>query len=288
MKEEFQIITRSQKVYPYMLAQIPDAPEKLYIKGEILPQDDTAVAIVGSRRSTLQGQQIAYNLAFELASHGLTIVSGLAQGIDAKAHEGALAAGGRTIAVLGTGINIVFPEINRALFSKIPKQGALVTEFTPNTPALKPHFPQRNRIISGLSLGTLVVEARERSGALITARLALEQNREVWAVPGSFFSQTSRGSNLLIQSGAKLITCTKDILEELKIDDKNHKEPISAKLNLSPEEEKVFNSLQNEPQDLHNLIVNTNLEAKTINSAISLLELKGLIKAVGNNFILNK
>lgn len=287
-KTDFKILLKGQKEYPYLLSQIADPPQKIYFKGEILPEDQKAVAIVGSRRSTLQGQNTAYEFAYHLANFGITIVSGLAQGIDAKAHEGALDAGGRTIAVLGTGIDIVFPEINRALFEKMPRQGAIISEFEPGTPALKHHFPQRNRVISGLALGVLVVEAWEKSGALITAGLALEQNRDVWAIPGSIFSNASKGTNLLIQAGARLVTKVEDILEEI--------EPKAPQLfkkkkqfKVSSVEEKILEQLDLGPQDIHNLVTKTRFDVKEIITALSFLELKGLVKSLGSNFmIINK
>lgn len=285
--KSYKTLLRKEKNYPYLLSQISDAPEKIYLKGELKPEDRIAIAIVGSRRSTPQGQNIAYEMAYQLASLGITVVSGLAQGIDAKAHEGALDAGGRTVAVLGTGVDVVFPEMNLKLFERIPGQGALLSEFEPGTPAYKNNFPQRNRIISGLSLGTLVVEAWERSGALITARLALEQNREVWAVPGPISSQASRGTNLLIQSGAKLVISIDDILEDLNITRETTDE-LRKSAGLSESEEKILRILDISPQDMHNLVAKSGLEAKEINTCLSFLELKGLIKNIGNNFALNK
>src|SRR5881396_3144859 len=199
--------------YPALLGAIPPPP--LFVRGELVDDDTLALAIVGSRRPTPYGLAVAERLASDLAARGLTIVSGLARGIDAAAHRGALAAGGRTLAVLGCGLDVVYPPENRALARAIETQGALVSQFAPGVPALAGHFPARNRTLAGLALGVVVVEAADRSGALITAGFAGDLGREVFAVPGRITSPTSAGAHRLIQDGAKLVTCWQDIVSEL-------------------------------------------------------------------------
>jgi len=202
------------KNYPAILKEIHSPPKELYVKGKILPQEK-AIAIVGTRNCSDYGKQVAYDFSSKLAKLGITIVSGLAQGIDTCAHQAALEAKGRTIAVLGTGINNIYPRFNTKLAEEISKNGAVISEYEPEANGTKYTFPQRNRIISGLSLGTIVIEAPERSGALITADFAMEQNREVFIIPGPIYSENSKGTNQLIKQGAKLITNIEDVLENL-------------------------------------------------------------------------
>lgn len=204
------------KDYPANLKYIYDPPSILYIKGNILPEDTIAVAVVGSRRATYYGLKNAENLGFQLAAGGITIISGLARGVDSAAHRGALKARGRTIAVLGSGLNKIYPRENEELVEEIAQNGAVISEFALDTPPLRQNFPRRNRIISGLSLGVVVVEAAKRSGALITANFALEQGREVFALPGKIDSFTSKGTHDLIKQGAKLVESIEDIIEELE------------------------------------------------------------------------
>src|SRR6266852_3472055 len=200
--------------YPALLGAIP-SPPTLYVRGAVTVDDALALAIVGARDATPYGVEVAERLAGELGARGVTIVSGLARGIDAAAHRGALGAGGRTLAVLGCGIDVVYPPANRALARTIEAQGALVSQFARGAPALAGHFPVRNRTLAGLALGVVVVEAAERSGALITAGFAGDLGRETFAVPGRITSPTSVGTNRLIQDGAKLVTCWQDIVSEL-------------------------------------------------------------------------
>jgi len=214
---KISIIKHGDKGYPANLAQIHNPPAALYVNGELLKQDEAAVALVGTRRATYYGMQVCQKLAYELALQGITIVSGMALGIDTAAHKGALKAGGRTIAVLGSGHANIYPRQNINLYKEIAKSGAVVSEFPNATRPDKWHFPRRNRIISGLSLGVVVVEAPKKSGALITADFALEQGREVFALPGKISSMTSEGTNHLIKEGAKLVEDVDDIIEELKV-----------------------------------------------------------------------
>ncbi|MBM3212563.1 DNA-protecting protein DprA, partial [Candidatus Poribacteria bacterium] len=210
-----KVITIQDESYPVNLKAIYDPPPLIYVKGNIIPGDSLAVSVVGTRIATSYGKKAAEKFSSLLASRGITVVSGMAYGIDTAAHEGALSSGGRTIAVMGNGLSIIYPERNTNLFEKIAESGAVISEFPMATKPLKVNFPMRNRLISGISLGTLVVEAPKRSGALLTADFALDQGREVFAIPGQIFSETSAGTHDLIKQGAKLVDSIEDILEEL-------------------------------------------------------------------------
>ena len=210
-----QVLTLYDDAYPQLLKEIDSPPLVLYIKGELTSEDALSIALVGSRNAKDYGRKVSYRLSYQLAQRGLTVISGLAKGIDTSAHRGALEAGGRTIAVMGNGLSVIYPASNRDLVKKIEASGALVSEFPLGVKPKPGNFPRRNRIISGLTLGTVVVEASNRSGALITARLAGEQGREVFAVPGEIFSELSAGTHRLINNGAKLINNVDDLLNEL-------------------------------------------------------------------------
>ncbi len=290
-RHKIDIITLNDESYPKSLKEIYDPPPLLYVKGEIKREDKNAIAIVGSRRATTYGKLTAQRLAAQLAAQGITIVSGMARGIDSEAHKGALAVGGRTIAVLGCGIDVVYPPENRALEDRIASSGAVITEFPFGTRPFAGNFPKRNRIISGLSLGVIIVEAAQKSGALITARLALEQGREVFAVPGSTTSPYSRGTHNLIKEGAKLVENTEDILEELeplieirkkkKKGTKGFPRPV-----LSKEEEIIYNLITQEPKYIDLLIQESRLPAQKAMVVLTNLQIKSLIKELaGKNFI---
>lgn len=292
-KENFKTIRLTDKDYPFLLKETVLPPQLLYIRGAIEPRDKNAVAIVGARVATSEGLKTAYDLAFQLAQSGVTIVSGLAQGIDTEAHKGALDAGGRTIAVLGTGVDIIYPTSNIELSKRIQNggQGAIISEFAPGTPAYPSNFPQRNRIISGLALGTVVVEAREKSGALITARFALEQNRDVFAVPGPIGRPTSYGPNRLIKEGAKIVTAVDDIMEELNIATSNKRQETSNKQskklkfdNIAGDELKIATMLADEPKTVEELIQESKIAAPQVSALISMLEIKGVIQKVGGRY----
>ena len=210
-----RILTLYDETYPKLLREIDTPPLVLYVRGELIPEDSLSVSLVGSRDAKDYGRKVSYRLSYQLAQHGLTVVSGFAKGIDTSAHRGALEAGGRTVAVMGNGLGFIYPATNRALVEKIEASGALISEFPIEVKPKPRNFPRRNRIISGLTLGTVVVEASNRSGALITARLAGEQGREVFAVPGEIFSELSTGTHRLINDGAKLINTVDDLLNEL-------------------------------------------------------------------------
>lgn len=213
-----QLIDLTSSDFPKNLSTVYDPPLILYVKGKLIPEDQAALAIVGTRHPSLYGIKTARRLSSELAGHGVTIVSGLARGVDGEAHKGALEVKGRTIAVLGCGIDMAYPKEHRDLYETIAEHGAVVSEFSPGTEPLRFNFPLRNRIISGLSLGVLVVEASRKSGSLITADLATQEGREVYAIPGPIDSAASMGTNHLIQTGAKLVTSSEDILEDLSLE----------------------------------------------------------------------
>lgn len=262
--------------YPELLKQIPDPPPILYVKGEF-NSGDLRFAIVGSRRASFYGISVAERFGYELASLGFCIVSGMARGVDSAAHRGALNAGGKTIAVLGSGLLNIYPPENKELAKEIASSGALISEFPLRTPPARENFPRRNRIISGLSCGVLVVEAGLRSGALITADLALEQGRDVFAIPGRLNSPTSVGTNKLIKQGAKLVQDIQDILEEYGINIERANE-IKSNLELDPRSKKIIDTLREEEADLDELVIKTGLGIQELNQLLLELEVKGIIK----------
>ena len=268
--------------YPKSLFEIPDPPPYLYVRGE-LKSGETAVAIVGSRRATAYGLQTTTRLAEALASHGVTVISGMARGVDTAGHKGALAAGGRSIGVLGCGIDKVYPPENRRLFEEMAAKGALVSEFPLGTLPLAENFPRRNRIISGLSRAVLVVEAAENSGSLITAQFALEHGRDVYAVPGNISFATSRGSNRLIKQGAKLVDCVEDILEDIPgcTAHTGGSAPAAAPgrtFSLTPKEAAIYELLARSPLHIDDIIAQTELTAGEVSSMLLHLELKGAVQ----------
>lgn len=287
-KSNIDIITLYDKEYPANLRNIYSAPTIFYKRGNLISADSLSIAIVGSRNATTYGLKIAYDLAKALANRGITIVSGLARGIDTQAHKGALDGGGRTIAVLGCGLDVIYPPENKKLYNDITDRGAVISEFPLGTIPDARNFPQRNRIISGIAKGTVIVEANKKSGSLITADFALEQNREVFAVPGSIYSRFSEGTNNLIKDGAKVVTCVEDILEELKITyiDGNEKFDESIAEKLSGEENQVYQIMSYEPLHLENLALKTGFPISRVNTIITMLELKGIIKQLpGKQFV---
>lgn len=288
--------------YPYFLREIADPPITLYVKGDWQACFDApCIAVVGSRRCSTYGENASEMLSRDLAANGICIISGLARGIDTAAHRGAITAGGRTIAVLGTGIDNVYPKENARLVDEIlDSGGAIVSQFPLETPPLKDNFPYRNRIISGLSLGVLIVEASERSGSLITARLAMEQNREVLAVPGNITSKNSFGTNYLIKSGAKLVQQWQDVASELpqeissrilppKIDKEEQsesKQPDLMPANLNDNERKIWQHLSaDEPTHIDNLLEASSLSIGEVTAVLLNLEMRELVRALpGNSF----
>ncbi len=287
------LIPRGNPAYPAPLEQIPDPPSLLYIRGAIVPRDQLAIAVVGSRRATPYGLRIAERLSSALGRAGFTVVSGLARGIDGSAHRAALAAGGRAIAVFANGLDSVYPPEHEDLAQSVADRGALVSESPMRRKPLAGLFTQRNRIISGLSLGVIVVEAAPRSGTLSTARHALEQNREVFAVPGPVDSLTSRGCNQLIKEGARPVETIEDVLEGLgpladSVTPGQSQAPprTPAALDLPANERLVLDTLSAEPAGVDELIAATRLPAHEVMSILSLLELKRLAKRTpGTRFV---
>lgn len=277
-------LTLEDADYPPLLKELPDAPPVLYVQGTLSERDRWAIALVGTRKASHYGRDTAFQLAFDLAREGLTVVSGLALGIDAAAHQGALEAGGRTIAVLPCGIDTIYPPEHRQLARQVADRGALVTEFPPGTGAESKNFPPRNRLISGLSLGVVVVEAPEKSGALLTAESAAEQGREVFAVPGPATSASSRGSNRLIQDGAKLVMSIDDILTELNLT----REAAQTRVEVaqiapsSDQERQILQQLGTEPVHIDELCRQLSLPVAAVSGTLALMELKGMVRQVGN------
>lgn len=269
--------TIEEEQYPRNLINIYDPPPVLYVKGELVEYDNNAIAIVGSRRASEYGNKTSYNIARELAKNSVTVVSGMAIGIDSAAHKGAIAGHGRTIAVFACGLSRVYPSSNISLAKEIIKNGAIVSEYPLGIDAMPHNFPARNRIISGLSNGVVVVEAGEKSGSLITADFALEQGRDVFAVPGNINSYISKGTNLLLKNGAKLVTCVNDILEEYNmwgVPSIDKVEQCELFLDINS---KIIQCLKGESKSIDKIIEITQENPSDIISAISLLEIKGII-----------
>ena len=312
-----QVLTLYDPEYPSRLKEIDTPPIVLYIRGELTSEDSLSLALVGSRDAKDYGRKASYRLSYQLAQRGLTVVSGLARGIDTAAHRGALESGGRTIAVMGSGLSFIYPAMNTDLAEKITASGALISEFPMETTPKPNNFPRRNRIISGMTLGTVVVEASNRSGALITARLAGEQGREVFAVPGEIFSELSTGTHRLINNGAKLVNTVDDLLNELppymlnhiqsesltasvpdiepsqepsieKSDTKSEAVQPSAEVpqpvqntpppDLTPDERTVFDAIETPSSHIDNIVRTTQLPIGQVSSVLLMLELKGVVQ----------
>ncbi|MBL7196515.1 MAG: DNA-protecting protein DprA [Candidatus Omnitrophica bacterium] len=297
-ENNISIITILDKDYPESLKNIYDPPPVLYVKGKLLDCDYNSIAIVGSRRASFYGLSTASRLSSELASLGITIVSGLARGIDTASHKGALSAKGRTIAVLGGGLLKLYPSENKKLAQSVSEYGAVISEFNLEMSPLARNFPRRNRLISGLSLGVVVVEAARNSGALITADLALQQSREVFAVPGKMDSITSVGSHSLIKQGAKLISNTNDIIEELaiklrefpdiktKVCDQKDDIPKKQAMELDNNTKNVYEVLSKEPMHIDEIIISTKMKISQLSFILMKLQLKNMVKELpGKNFV---
>lgn len=283
-KEKIKVLTIADEAYPKLLKQIYDPPFIIYYRGDLDALAGFNLAVVGARKFTPYGRQVTEKLVRDLVLNNLTIVSGLAIGTDALAHSAALESGGRTIAVLGSGLDQqnIYPSQNRYLADKITDaRGLIMSEYPIGTLPLKHHFPQRNRLISGLSQATLVIEAGEKSGALITARHALEQNRDVFAIPGSIYSQYSAGTNNLIKLGAKLISGARDIIESLNLADAAAYIENKKIMAESAEEELILKQLAYEPVHVDELMRLTKLDTSVINSTLTVMEMKGMIRNLG-------
>ncbi len=285
-RENIKVVTIEDENYPKLLKQTYSPPFLLYYKGNLDNLHDQALAVVGTRKVSTYGQTITPQIVSELANQGLIIVSGLALGVDAIAHTTCVNNNKVTVAVLGSGLDKenIYPTTNRALANSIiENNGLIISEFPIGMMPLRHNFPARNRIISGLSLGTLVVEAGETSGALITAKFALEQNREVFAVPGQIHHPLSVGTNNLIKRGAKLVQSASDIFEELNLQEIKQQKKVQAIIPDSPEEATILNVLKNEPLHTNDIIKKTAMSAQKVNSTLMLLEMKGQIKNLGNS-----
>lgn len=289
------ITTLADPEYPSLLREIPDPPPFLYVSGN-LDGSPKNIAVVGSRNATSYGISTTQKLCADLCAYGITIVSGMAIGIDSAAHHGALAGRGKTVAVLGSGLDKIYPSENQNLFKRISESGAVITEFALNTDPEAHHFPIRNRIISGMSLGTVVVEATKKSGSLITARLAAEQNREVYAVPGSIQSFKSTGTHTLIKQGAKLVENAQDVLEELSafidmpklIKHQEQNSTTESVSSLTPEEIAVYKVLSPYPEHIDAIVRKTAIEPGKLLSILLHLELNGMVNQLpGKRFVLN-
>ena len=277
------VLTWESPDYPRLLRDIHHPPPVLYVKGQLLPEDNLAVAVVGTRSPSVSGRDTARRLAYDLAENGITIVSGLALGIDSIAHREALRAGGRTLAVFGCGLDVVYPARHRALAEQISHSGALISDYALGVKPEGRNFPPRNRIISGLSLGTVVVEAGVRSGALITLQFALEQGRETFAVPGNIQARSAMGANIAIQKGhAKLVTCVQDILEELNITMIQEQREIREVVPESPEERALWEMLGDEPIHIDEIVRISGQPTAVVSSTLCLMELKGMVRRVDN------
>jgi DNA processing protein len=285
-----RVINRGDRDYPALLGNIYDPPPVLYVKGKLNPEEKRMIAIVGARKATPYGLAVAEKLGRELAGRGFCIVSGMARGIDSAAHRGALAGGGQTIAVLGCGLNVVYPRENRRLMEEIAANGAVISEFPLDSPPESWHFPKRNRVISGLSLGVVVVEAAEKSGTSITVNFALEQGREVFAVPGPVTGKLSRGPHSLIKNGAKLVENVDDIMEELgfsTVTPKNSGRDAHLFTGLSDAEMKLFRLLSLEPVQSDELVRRSGLTGQEVVASLLGMEIRGLVKKLpGQKYVL--
>jgi len=275
------VLTWDDEAYPSRLKEIDQPPPILYLRGELTAEDSWAVAVVGTRRVTAYGRQVTEELASYLAQNGVTVVSGLARGVDAIAHQAALKAGGRTLAVMGNGVDRVYPPEHRALAEQILASGALLSDYAPGTPPEGANFPPRNRLISGLSLAVVVVEAGETSGALITAQFAVDQGREVFAVPGNILAPQSKGTNRLIQQGAHPLLSARDVLEALNLTRVSEQRLVRKVLPADNVEAQVLNVLAHEPLHVDEIRNQTGLPIERVSATLVMMELKGMVRQVG-------
>ena len=278
-----KLVTLEDDAYPQLLRSLTDRPPLLYLRGKLTAQNEKCLAVVGTRKASKYGRDVAYQLSYQMAQQDITIVSGLAHGIDASAHRGALKAGGRTIAVVATGIDRTYPREHEDLAAEIAISGAIISEMPIGTAPLGKNFPQRNRIISGMSLGVMVAEAPAKNGAMNTVKHALDQGREVFAVPHNIFSKSGRGCNILLQEGAKLVADVEDILDELKVSHLTTQTRMQAE-EIVPADDKenaVFQLLGADPVHVDIIVRQTDLPTAMVTSALTMLELKGLAESAG-------
>ena len=285
-KFKVDVIDTESPFFPARLKEIHDCPPLIYVRGNLLPEDECCLAIVGTRRASIYGRQATEEIVGDLARNSITIVSGLAKGIDSIAHRAALDIKGRSIAVFASGLDIVYPAENAKLARDIMENGALISEYPLGIKPKADNFPRRNRILSGISLGVLVVEAGDRSGALITADLALSQNREVFAVPGSIFSPVSKGTNKLIQQGAKLVLSHVDVLEELNLAMVAQQLEMKELLPVDETEKLLLKSITAEPKHIDEICRQSGLTSAVVGSTLAIMEIKGIVKQIGGmNYI---
>jgi len=283
------VLTCKDKQYPSRLKEIYDYPPVIYMRGTLLPEDEWCLAVVGTRRASVYGKQVTEELVADLAQSKITIISGLARGIDTFAHKTALKSGGRSLAVFASGLDIVYPRENAGLARDLIEQGCIISEYPLTTRPRAENFPRRNRILSGFSMGVMVIEAGETSGAMITARMALEQNREVFAIPGSILSPTSRGTNQLIQEGAKLVHDYQDILEELNLTTVTRQIEMKEILPETDTEAALLRLLTAEPIHIDEVCRGSGLKMATVSGTLAMMELKGLVKQLGTmNYVLSR
>jgi DNA processing protein len=278
---DVQVLTWEDEGFPCHLKEIDQPPPVLYIRGTLTPEDEWAVAIVGTRRVTAYGRQVAEDVATALARNGVTIVSGLARGVDSIAYQAALNAGGRTLAVLGNGIDLVYPPENRRLAAQITEHGALVSDYALGTPPDGVNFPPRNRIISGLAMAVIVVEAGQTSGALITASFAAEQGRDVFAVPGNINAPQSQGTNRLIRDGAQPLLNPQDVLEALNLTMVAEHRAVRVALPTDPVESQLYKLLSHQPMHVDEIRAQANMPIETVTATLVMMELKGMVRQVG-------
>lgn len=281
LSKSIQIITLDEKKYPRLLGEIEQPPPVIYVRGQLTPADEFAVAMVGTRRVTSYGQQVTRDASLFLAGHGLTIVSGLARGVDAIAHQQALNAGGRTIAVLGSGVDVIYPPEHRQLAEAIIANGAVISDYPLGTQPEGVNFPPRNRIIAGLSLATIVIEAGERSGALITAEFAADQGRDVFAVPGNVLSPMSRGTNRLIREGAFAMVSPQDVLNVLGLSQVEDFKAARQALPADKTEAKILEVMHFEAMHVDEICQAAGMAVAKVSAALTLMELKGMVQHVG-------
>lgn len=280
-KQGIQVLTWEDEGYPSRLKEIDQPPPVLYVRGEYLPEDLFAVAIVGTRRVTAYGRQVTEELAAYLGANGLTVVSGLARGVDALAHTAVMQAGGRTLAVLGSGVDRIYPPEHRLLSEKIMERGAIISDYAPGTPPDASNFPPRNRIISGLSLAVVVVEAGETSGALITAEFAAGQGREVFAVPGNILAPQSKGTNRLIQQGAQPLLTPQDLMQALDLTRIGEHKAARKIIPADAVEAQLLGALTDQPVHVDEIRNQTGLPIEKVSATLALMELKGMVRQVG-------
>jgi DNA processing protein len=280
-KNDVRILTWDDLEYPSHLKEIDQPPPVLYLRGSFTPEDSWAVAIVGTRAVTPYGRQVTDELATILAHNGVTVVSGLARGVDSIAHNAALKAGGRTLAVLGSGVDKIYPPEHRAMAEKIISQGAILSDYAPGTPPESANFPPRNRIISGLSMAVAVVEAGDTSGALITAEFAVEHGRDVFAVPGNIFAPQSKGPNRLIANGAKILLSPQDVLEALDLTRNVERREVRRAVPGDATEAALLDMLGVEPLHVDDIRAQIGLPVEKVSAALAMMELKGMVRQVG-------